>query len=480
MAERRRLSPSCSLWLSSLCLCVSVVQSSSAHPVPKEAYDRTVVVRPDAAGVSVTYKLQLDEYTALVDVSRLPPDVVDLSRLKTPREVHEAFTDSRKSALAEGLHATLDGRRLSFRCDRGSWEVTDHLACTFVFRADWPAPPTGKHAFRLRDDNYADKKGAIDLSLEADPSLALGGRVEPDKALKEKPPIDWRPGDEQRLRTVAATAEPTAVAAALPAEEPATTAAPKSLTAQMRERGLLALLDSPHGFGMLLVLAGLFGAAHALTPGHGKTLVAAYLVGERGTVGHALFLGLVTTATHTGAVLLVAALLPLLVPNAAPEKVQAVLGFGGGLLVAGMGVWLLLRRLSGGADHVHIGGGHHHHHGPGHHHHHHVPELPKDGVRWWNLVVLGVSGGIVPCWDAIALLGLAVATRQLWLGLPLLLAFSAGLAGVLVAVGVAVVKLKGFGASRWGDGRVIRALPLVSAVAITVMGLWICRDSLGH
>ena len=69
---------------------------------------------------------------------------------------------------------------------------------------------------------------------------------------------------------------------------------------------------------------------------------------------------------------------------------------------------------------------------------------------WWRLIVLGVSGGIVPCWDAIAMLGLAISAGQLWLGLPLLLAFSAGLAGVLVAIGVSVVYARNFADKRWG------------------------------
>src|SRR5207244_13158513 len=90
---------------------------------------------------------------------------------------------------------------------------------------------------------------------------------------------------------------------------------------------LVALLDSPHGFGLLLLLACGFGAAHALTPGHGKTLVAAYLVGERGTVWHAVVLGLVTTVTHTGAVLLLAVGLVWLFPDAVPATIQTALGF---------------------------------------------------------------------------------------------------------------------------------------------------------
>jgi ABC-type nickel/cobalt efflux system permease component RcnA len=148
-----------------------------------------------------------------------------------------------------------------------------------------------------------------------------------------------------------------------------------------------------------------------------------------------------------------------------------------------MGFWLLLRRMAGGPDHVHIGGGHHHHHhGPADHFHDHAGHahpLPaasqQPGI--WGLIVLGISGGIVPCWDAIAMFGFAVSAQRVWLALPLLLAFSAGLAGVLIAIGILVVQVKGFAGSRWGDSRLFRALPLLSAVVVTALGLWLCYDS---
>src|SRR5262249_19119042 len=142
---------------------------------------------------------------------------------------------------------------------------------------------------------------------------------------------------------------------------------------------LLLLLDSQQGFFVLLVLAAFFGALHALTPGHGKTLVAAYLVGERGTVWHAILLGVVTTLTHTGAVLVLAAVLPWLFPQVVPEQIQRVLGLAGGLLIAGFGFWLLLRRLSGKADHIHIGGHGHHHHDHDHDHSHADHEHDEHG-----------------------------------------------------------------------------------------------------
>jgi ABC-type nickel/cobalt efflux system permease component RcnA len=177
--------------------------------------------------------------------------------------------------------------------------------------------------------------------------------------------------------------------------------------------------------------------------------------------------------THTGTVIAIAAALLWFFPGAVPRDIQFILGLVGGLLVAGMGLWLLLRRLSGGADHIHLGGGHHNH-GP--HEHVHLPAR-VEGVGWWNLVILGISGGIVPCWDAILMLGWAIGTQRLWLGLPLLLAFSAGLAGVLIALGIGVVYVKGFASSRWGESKLIRALPLVSATLVTVMGLWLCYDT---
>lgn len=108
------------------------------------------------------------------------------------------------------------------------------------------------------------------------------------------------------------------------------------------------------------------------------------------------------------------------------------------------------------------------------------PKVEK--VGWWRLIVLGVSGGIVPCWDAIAMLGLAISSGRMWLGLPLLLAFSAGLAGVLVAIGVGVVYASKFAGARWGGTdrwrRLFQLLPLASATFITVIGLWLCYSSM--
>jgi len=109
-------------------------------------------------------------------------------------------------------------------------------------------------------------------------------------------------------------------------------------------------------------------------------------------------------------------------------------------------------------------------------HHHHTP-LPTENVSVWGLIVLGITGGLIPCWDAIVLLVFAVGTNDIPLALPMVLSFSAGLAGVLVLIGILVVKFRNFAGSRWGEGRLVRALPIVSAVLVTVMGFWLCYEA---
>ena len=236
------------------------------------------------------------------------------------------------------------------------------------------------------------------------------------------------------------------------------------------------LLDNKSNRWLLFLFALFFGAAHALTPGHGKTLAAAYLVGEKGTLAHAFLLGAVTTISHTGGVILLALLLPSFFPNAAPADVQTVLGFFGGITIAALGAWLLLRRILGQADHSH---------GPGSSHQHNADgsiSINTQDAGWKGIVILGIAGGIVPCWDAVAMLLFALSAGLASIAVPLLLAFSTGMAGVLVAVGIAVVKtrdiIKKHGPSGIWLERISKLLPIISAVFVIVIGVWLCSESL--
>ncbi len=498
-------------WVSlASCLLVSLTlfaPAAHAHPVPKRFHDRLITVHLTTEAVRVEYHLEADAWTVVyVDLPAVN-DQVDLSKLAQPRDFYEAYTRAYAPILADNLSATLDGRPLTFRCAKSGWQDKDSIWCDYVFEAPWQPPPGARVAFAFREGNYELESGQIKLSLVADPGVTLLEKSEPDEALKNRPATELQPGDDARLRKAGAVfTVDRAAGGKTTATEPATTpgaavtaegkkAQPPvpPQTARQPKNLFDLLLDSRQGFAVLLLLAGVFGAAHALTPGHGKTLVAAYLVGERGTAWHAVLLGLVTTLTHTGAVIVLALVAGWFLP-----QIQVALALVAGLMVVALGLWKLFRSLAGQADHFHFPGtGHHHHHhdhGHGHHHHHdhadhyhdeqgHAHPLPAAGKRRigsWGLIVLGVSGGIIPCVDAIAMFGLAVEMQRVWLALPLLLAFSAGLAGVLIAIGLAVVWASGLARARFGEHplfrRAFRALPVVSAVLITCLGIWLCRD----
>lgn len=454
--------------------------SVCAHPVPKQNHDRVIEVRLTPEAVVVKYQLEIDEYRAVQDLGK-----EELARIDSPRAISRVFLTYAAPLLRNNLIAQLDGAELSFQ-GRGEIDatVTDHLCCKFTFTAAWEPSPQRVHRFSFREANYdREDFDRIQLTLTAGPDVTLRERTAPDKALWDRPPLERKPGDSERLRTLSATFVVGEAAQSSPANgrrKPAVrrAAEPSAQEEDHPQKLLHLLLDTQRGLAVLLLLAAGFGAVHALTPGHGKTLVAAYLVGEHGTVWHALLLGLMTTLTHTGAVFVLAVVF-LLSPSAA-GVIYYIQGLLGGLLITALGLWLLLQRLFGRPDHIHLGG-------HSHHHHHHVQEhvrVPGDGaaVRWWHLLLLGMRGGLVPCWDAILLLWLAISAGRLWLGVPLLLAFSAGLAAVLVVLGISVVWARNWALTRWGGGertgKLVRTLPLLSAAVITALGLWLCYDSL--
>jgi nickel/cobalt transporter (NicO) family protein len=233
---------------------------------------------------------------------------------------------------------------------------------------------------------------------------------------------------------------------------------------------LVGYLSLPTLTPALMVLAlGLaiaLGGLHALTPGHGKTLVAAYLVGSRGTVQHAVFLGSIVTFTHTVSVIAVGLLALLARQVISPNVLVPVLEIGSGLLVLGMGVQLVLARWralrTGDANaHDHGFGAHTHDSGNPDHAH-----LSRSG-----LLAMGVSGGLVPCPEALGIMLVAIGLNRIALGLGLIVAFSAGLAIVLILIGVVLVRSKSL-ADRLGgvNARWQRGLPLVAAVMVTLLG----------
>lgn len=241
----------------------------------------------------------------------------------------------------------------------------------------------------------------------------------------------------------------------------------------------------------LLVAMGL-GAFHALEPGHGKTLVAAYLVGSQGTVWHAVVLGLTVTASHTVGVYALGGVALFASHYVLPEQLYPWLGFTSGLLIAGMGIVLLTqawRRQHGPhhGPHTHL---HHHpehrhahphdHDHPHPHDHHPYALTVNDGapVGYGALLTLGITGGMIPCPAALVVLLSAVALQRITFGLLLIVAFSIGLAVVLVGTGLLLVSAREV-VQRWGRHEPWLAyLPFFSPLVITPLGVVIAVRSL--
>ena len=224
--------------------------------------------------------------------------------------------------------------------------------------------------------------------------------------------------------------------------------------------------------GVLLLsflVAAFWGAAHALTPGHGKALVAAYLVGTRGTPRHAFMLGGTVTVAHTAGVFALGFVTLVLSQFILPEQLYPWLTLVSGLLVVAVGASVLRQRLRSrlrGFEHEHHHHDHHDHdHGAGHDHH------DDDRLTSRGILGVGVAAGLLPCPSALVVLLSAIALHRVGLGLALIVAFSVGLAATITAIGlVAVLAQRTFGRLSL-NGRFVRALPAVSAALILAVGV---------
>ncbi len=206
-----------------------------------------------------------------------------------------------------------------------------------------------------------------------------------------------------------------------------------------------------------LLIAACLGGLHALSPGHGKTVVAAYLVGSRGTAKHALLLGLVVTASHTIGVFLLGIVTLALSKAIVPEKLYPAIQFLSGLTIVAIGLSLFVKRFRRGRS--------------AEHGHSHAVEVPETAPTASALLALGVSGGILPCPSALVVLLSAIALHRVGFGLVLIVAFSAGLAAVLSGIGILVVRAGKLLSRFEPAGRWARRLPAFSALLIGVLGL---------
>ena len=482
-ARRRR-------WLIGLALAGFMVlpRAGLAHPLGNFSVNRYAGLRLGTDSVELRY---------IVDMAEIPTfqEIQETGIVPEPDHPSVGPWASRKAeALREGLTLEVNGHRLALEV--ASREVIfppgagglPTLKIGIRYRVPLDGHLGSTAALYYRDANFPDRAGWKEIVAVAGADAAIIEASVPDRdrsnQLADYPTdlLASPPQDVEARLTFRRELAPPLLASPGPrmaarALAPARLA--PNLQATPRSAFTELMTTRPLGIGVLLlalVVAAGLGAVHALEPGHGKTVVAAYLVGSRGTAWHALVLGLVVTASHTAGVYLLGAVTLYASRYIVPERLYPWLGVASGLTVAGLGIVLFLRRYRGGSrrhshDHAHDD---HHHHAHGHQHHH-----PGADVSLKELVALGVTGGIVPCPAALVVLLSALALGRLGFGLVLIVAFSVGLAAVLIAIGLLVLHARRFMARWRGEGVLLtRWLPLTSSVAITGLGLAIAAQAL--
>ena len=385
---------------------------------------------------------------------------------------------------AAKVDLTVDGRPASLRSTSADVTFppgtaglpTLRLTCALV--AD-TAGQRSEREVELASAAFTDRVGWREITAVGDRTTIVSSNV---RAVSTSGRLTAYPDDllssppDQRTATVRTRPGGPAAPEVAGAVPGARVAQPRGLDGATRSfTNLVARQQLTVAFGILAFgLAVGLGAIHAFAPGHGKTVMAAYLVGERGSLRQAAVIGLTVTATHTAGVLLLGVVLSAST-SLAPETIYPWLGLASGLMLAGIGGGLLLRAVRRGPVLVAAGHSHDHSHGPGHSHHHHGHHDDERPVAWRSLVPLGLAGGMVPSPSAIVVLLGAIALGRAWFGVVLVIAYGLGMAVTLTGAGLLLVRARGVVEHRL-SGRlasVAGALPLLTAGCIVAAGLFL-------
>jgi ABC-type nickel/cobalt efflux system permease component RcnA len=386
-----------------------------------------------------------------VSISRDRVDVaytVDQAEIPTFQERGQPVLANKRAEAARGLALYVDGRRvplvlgpggrLSFPMGQGGLRTT---------RVELALSGRAAHARRveIRDRTFPGRLGWKAIVVRPGEGTAVRSSVpatDPTGGLRHYPrDLLKEPPDQRRAGFEVAPGR-------------GTVSAPRGAgggTAGENRSGdgfAGVFADAASGRGVLLLLlvaAFAWGALHALSPGHGKGMVAAYLVGTRGSARHAVALGATVTIAHTAGVFLLGVVTLALSQYVLPEDLYPWLTLASGLLVVAVGVGVLRARIR-----------------QQHHHHHHAPGT----LSWKGLVAMGASAGLIPCPSALVVLLAALSQHQVALGLVLITAFSLGLAATISVIGLVVV----YAQHALARVRFSTRLPAVSAAVIVAVG----------
>ena len=477
-----------------LAMLLTCATTAGAHPMGNFSVNHYARIQPQARGVELTYVLDLAEIPTFELLQKW-----SLTG-ESPHAEIERQARVRAREWIRNLVITVNARSVEPHLESTGVVMADGAGGMRVMRVNMRLRlPVAAGRLEYEDRNYPGRAGWKEIVIAAGDGAALEKATQRDLDRSQAltaypqdptvaPPQDLQASLEWTVAAVTAASQKRPEIVSAPVVRAKTNAPVAAVPAQFAAPGtvvrgdFLSQLLNKREIGWGMALAGLavafcLGAIHALSPGHGKTIVAAYLVGARGTFKHAIFLGGMVTFTHTVSVFFLGFVTLFLSQYVLPEKIYPVLGAISGLSIVWIGAVLLYKRTVSLRGHA----GHHHHehdHSHGPHGHSHAPE---GDVTLGSLIALGASGGLVPCPSALVLLLSSVALGRVALGLTLLVSFSAGLAVVLMAIGVAVLYAKHLlpDSERTARHPAFRWIPVFSAAIIVCIGLLMTGVSLG-
>jgi nickel/cobalt transporter (NicO) family protein len=479
-------------WAAAAILLAWVASPASAHPLGNYTVNRAVAVTLSAGRIEVLYLVDMAEIPAFTTIAEIDVDgdgAVSTGESRVYATATCGLVRRQLVLSVDGAPLALSPRadpELSFPMGAGGLQ-TLRLACHLV--ADLP---DGLEAGTLRVADGADDGhvGWREVTIGAADGVRLTQADVPSRSPSAN--LTAYPGDRLETPPDVRNGQASFAITGTPlGENPSLVGAPAEVpTALDPLARLLGAELSPSLLVLALLLAAGLGAAHALSPGHGKTLVAAYLVGSRGTIRQAMALGVTVAATHTCGVLVLGGLVLVAGELLLPETVIGWLTIASGSLMAVLGAALLWRamrrqgtaRNSHDHDHDHAAA-----HAQGRAHQHHDPgrgEAPALTVR--GVALLGIAGGLVPSASALIVLLAAITTGRLAFGLTLILAFGAGMAVVLGGLAVATTLVRGWLGSHLGQDRggamrhVVGLLPIGSGLLVLGIGLAIVLGAAGR
>ncbi len=443
--------------------------AAAAHPLGNFTTNRYSRIELSGDHVYVLYVLDLAEiptFQAQDDVGRLGP---------------EGYAKSLAAELSRGLTLTVGGERRPLVALRHAIAFPEGVGGLHTTRLEvvyeGGEVAGGPIALAYSDANFPNRIGWREIVVQGE----RGSRVLSSSAPSKSSSDELLAYPKSQLRSPLDVTE--AQARFTPGAEagvPPAVLAGKDLRAPVRvasrsDTGFAALIgkkDLSLGFVLISILVAVFwGAAHAFSPGHGKTIVAAYLIGTRGTPRHALYLGLIVTVTHTIGVFALGLVTLALSAFIVPERLYPWLNLVSALLVVSVGLAVLRWRLREFSRARARRAAHAHGHDRDHHHEHGHSHAPEPGSGMRGLVGMGISGGIIPCPTALVVLLAAISLHRVGYGLVLILSFSVGLAAAMTAIGLLAVSAKRAFSRVDLEGGIVKLLPAVSALVILGLGI---------